>query len=77
MGNENKAGFSRKRVVKYEVGEGKRYRYTFKFYSRYNGKQLKSFEHESDITEYTIFSTSKRGTFSQKSPEKAKLNYSV
>lgn len=71
--NENKAGFSRKRVVKCEAGERKRY--SFKICSKYNGKQIQVFWARS-ITEYTIFSTSKHGTFREK-VQKAKLNYRV
>lgn len=57
-----------------EVGEGKRYRCTFKFYSKYNGKQLKKFEQGNDKTVYGTFSSSKHGT-QQKNFKKAKLDY--
>ena len=66
LSSGKKASSSSKRVVKGEVGEGERYRYTIKFSSKYDGKQLKSFQQENNKMIYTIFSTSKHGMFSQK-----------
>lgn len=41
-------------------------RYTIKFYSEYDEKQLKSFQQANNKTIYAIFSTSKHGMFSKK-----------